>query len=198
MEGSFLSAVVLLLLVCDPLGNVPIVVSSLREVPPERRRRVILRECLIAFVVLVIFAFFGRSFLELLGLSEFSLQIGGAVVLMLVALRMVFPSPDGIYGKAPGGEPFIVPLAVPAIAGPSALATTLLLVSRDPSRMPQWIGAIAVVMAISALILAFAETLQRCLGERVTVAFERLVGLVLAATAVELALRGIRSFNASL
>ena len=198
MEGSFVSAVVLLLLVCDPLGNVPIVVSALREVPQERRRRVILRECLIAFVVLVIFAFFGRSFLELLGLSEFSLQIGGAVVLMLVALRMVFPTPDGIYGKAPGGEPFIVPLAIPAIAGPSALATTLLLVSRDPSRMPQWIGAIAVVMAISALILAFAERLQRCLGERVTVAFERLVGLVLAATAVELALRGIRSFSASL
>src|SRR5262245_21332489 len=106
MEGSFVWAVVLLLLVCDPLGNVPIVVSALREVPPERRRRVILRECLIAFVVLVVFAFFGRSFLQLLGLSEFSLQIGGAVVLMLVALRMVFPTPEGIYGRPPGGEPF--------------------------------------------------------------------------------------------
>jgi len=198
MDGSFLSAVVLLLLVCDPLGNVPLVVAALREVPPERRRRVVLRECLIAFVVLVIFAFFGRSFLELLGLSEFSLQIGGAVVLMLVALRMVFPTPEGVYGKSPGGEPFIVPLAVPAIAGPSALAATIMLVSRDPGRMPEWIAAIAVVMAVSACVLAFAETLQRRLGERVTVAFERLVGLVLAAMAVELALRGVRAFNASL
>jgi small neutral amino acid transporter SnatA (MarC family) len=198
MEGSFVSAVVLLLLVCDPLGNVPIVVSALREVPPERRRRVILRECLIAFVVLVVFAFFGRSFLQLLGLSEFSLQIGGAVVLMLVALRMVFPTPEGIYGRPPGGEPFIVPLAVPAIAGPSALAATLMLVSRDPGRMAHWIGAIAVVMAVSAGVLAFAEDLQRRLGDRVTVAIERLVGLILAAMAVELALRGIRSFSASL
>ena len=100
MEGSFVSAVVLLLRVCDPLGKVPSVVGALREMPPERRRRVILRACLIPFVVLVNFAFFGHSFLELLGLSEFSLQIDAAVVLMLVALRRVFPTPDGSYGIA--------------------------------------------------------------------------------------------------
>lgn len=198
MEANFVSAVVLLLLVCDPFGNVPIFISALRDVPSERRRRIILRECLIAFAVLTVFVFIGRPFLDLLGLSELSLQIGGAVVLMLVAIRMVFPSPEGVYGQPPGGEPFIGPLAVPALAGPSALATVLLLVSRDPQRTWAWVAAIAVVMAVSAVILAFAERLQHWLGERVTVAFERLMGLVLAAIAVELMLRGIKTFVAQL
>jgi MarC family membrane protein len=198
MEGTFISAVVLLLLVCDPFGNIPIFISALRDVPRERRRRIILRECLIAFLVLTLFAFVGQSFLKLLGLSEISLQIGGAVVLMLVAVRMVFPSPEGVYGQSPGGEPFIVPLAVPALAGPSALATVLLLVSRDPALTWQWVGAIAVVMLVSALVLAFAERLQQVLGERATAAFERLMGLILAAVAVELMLRGVRAFLAGL
>jgi small neutral amino acid transporter SnatA (MarC family) len=198
VEANFVSAVVLLLLVCDPFGNVPLFISALRHVPRPRRRRVILRECVIAFGVLTLFVFVGQPFLELLGLSELSLQIGGAVVLMLVAIRMVFPSPEGVFGHVPGGEPFIVPLAVPALAGPSALATVLLLVSRDPQRTWTWVAAIAVVMAVSALILAFAERLQHWLGDRVTVAFERLMGLVLAAIAVELMLRGIRTFVAQL
>ena len=198
MEGTFTSAVVLLLLVCDPFGNIPIFISALQDVPRERRRAIILRECLIAFAVLVAFAFIGGPFLRLLGLSELSLQIGGGVVLMLVALRMVFPTPEGVFGQAPGGEPFIVPLAVPALAGPSALATVLLLVSRDPARLWQWVAAIGVVMTASAIVLAFAERIMRLLGERVTLAFERLLGLVLAAIAVELVLRGIKSFIAGL
>jgi MarC family membrane protein len=198
MDSSFVSAVVLLLIVCDPFGNIPIFVSALRDVPRERRRAIILRECLIAFAVLVAFVLVGDRFLRLLGLSELSLQIGGGVVLMLVALRMVFPTGEGVYGQAPGGEPFIVPLAVPALAGPSALATVLLLVSREPARLWQWVAAIAVVMAVSAVVLGFSERIMRFLGERVTLAFERLLGLVLAAIAVELMLRGFKTFVASL
>lgn len=198
MEASFVSAVVLLLIVCDPFGNIPLFVSALQGVPRERRVAIILRECLIAFAVLVTFVFIGAPFLRLLGLSELSLQIGGGVVLMLVALRMVFPTPEGIFGQTPAGEPFIVPLAVPALAGPSALATVLLLVARDPARLWQWVAAIAVVMLVSAVVLGFAERMMRLLGERVTLAFERLLGLVLAAIAVELILRGIKTFIAGL
>lgn len=198
MNDSFVSAVLLLLLVCDPLGNIPIFVAALRDVPQKRRLVIVLRECLIAFVVLTTFVFAGRPFLETLGLSDTSLQIGGGVVLMLVALRMVFPSPEGVYGASPGGEPFIVPLAVPAIAGPSALATVMLLVSKNPARWPEWVAAIAVVMVVSALVLVFAARLQALLGERVTLAFERLMGLVLAAIAVELLLRGVRAFVSTL
>ncbi|MEF9995797.1 MAG: MarC family protein [Burkholderiaceae bacterium] len=197
MEETFVSALVLLLLVADPIGGIPIFIAALKDVPPERRTRVIVRECLIAFLVLTTFAFFGRPFLDLIGLSDVSLQIGGAVVLMLVALRMVFPHEDGVFGQSPGGEPFIVPLAVPALAGPSALATVLLLVGKDPSRTWVWIGAVAVTMIVSAIVLAFAERIQKLVGERTTVAFERLIGLVLAAIAVEMLLRGIRTYVAS-
>jgi len=197
MGATFVSSVVLLLLVCDPFGNVPIFVSALRDVPRERRRRIILRECVIAFGVPTAFVFVGQPFLDLLGLSEQSLQIGGAVVLMLVAIRMVFPTAEGVYGQAPGGEPFIVPLAIPALAGPSALATVLLFVSREPHRTWWWVAAIAVAVSGAALILVFADRLQQWLGERVTVAFERLMGLILAAIAVELMLRGVKQFVAT-
>jgi MarC family membrane protein len=194
METSFVSATILLLLVTDPLGNIPIFVAALRAVPPRRKLYVILRECLIAFTILLLFMFFGHRFMDALGLSDVSLQIGGGVILFLIALRMVFPVPDGIFGTAPDGEPFIVPLAIPAIAGPSALATVLLMVSRDPDRVFEWVGALSVALATSAVVLVFAERLQRRLGERAVIAFERLMGLVLIAIAVEMILKGIRAF----
>jgi small neutral amino acid transporter SnatA (MarC family) len=194
METSFLSATILLLLVTDPLGNIPIFVAALRAVPPQRKAYVILRECLIAFTILLLFMFFGNRFMAALGLSDVSLQIGGGVILFLIALRMVFPVPEGIFGAAPGGEPFIVPLAIPAIAGPSALATVMLMVSREPERLFEWIGALSVALATSAVVLVFSDKLQRRLGERAVIAFERLMGLVLIAIAVEMILKGIRAF----
>ena len=136
MEQSFISATILLLLVADPLGNIPIFVAALRGVPSGRRAAVILRECLIAFAILLLFMFVGHRFMDALGLSDVSLQIGGGVILFLIALRMVFPVPEGIFGSSPGGEPFIVPLAIPALAGPSALATVLLLVSITETKLP--------------------------------------------------------------
>ena len=194
MQTSFVSATILLVLVTDPLGNIPLFVAALRAVPPHRKAFVILRECLIAFALLLAFMLFGNRFMDALGLSDVSLQIGGGVILFLIALRMVFPVPEGIFGATPGGEPFIVPLAIPAIAGPSALATVLLLVSRDPTRLFEWVGALTVALATSAVVLVFSERLQRRLGERAVIAFERLMGLVLIAIAVEMILKGIRAF----
>ena len=130
MYAELLSATVLLILVTDPFGNVPLVVAALREVPRERRLRVVVRECLIAYLLLLVFLFGGKAFLELMHLSETSVSIAGGVILFLIALRMVFPSPGGVFGDGGTGEPFIVPLAIPAIAGPSALATVMLLASR--------------------------------------------------------------------
>ena len=194
MENTLVSATILLLLVTDPLGNIPLFVAALRTVPPHRKAFVILRECLIAFAILLLFMVFGNRFMSALGLSDVSLQIGGGVILFLIAIRMVFPEPDGIFGASPGGEPFIVPLAIPAIAGPSALATVLLLVSREPERLFTWIGALSIALSISAVVLVFADRLQRRLGESVVIAFERLMGLVLIAIAVEMMLKGLRAF----
>ncbi|MGA2550164.1 MAG: MarC family protein [Burkholderiaceae bacterium] len=198
MTYTFVSAVVLLLLVADPLGNIPIFVAALRGVPRRRKPAVILRECLIAFGILLAFMFMGNTFLAVLGLTDVSLQIGGGVILFLIALRMVFPVPEGIFGTSPGGEPFIVPLAIPALAGPSALGTVLLLVSRDPARVLEWVAALTVAMLISAAVLVFSERLQKWLGERALIAFERLMGLVLTAIAVEMILKGLRTFIADL
>src|SRR5882757_6823856 len=172
METSFASAVVILLLVTDPIGNIPLFVALLRPVAPKRRVRVIVRECAIALAVLVAFVLFGRWLLDLFGLSDRSLTLAGGVILFLIALRMIFRSPEGIFGESPSGEPLIVPLAIPSIAGPAAIATVVLLVSRAPQRMTEWLAAVVVAMAVSLVTLLLAERISRWLGERALVAFE--------------------------
>ena len=194
MNYTFASATILLILITDPVGNIPIFANALRSVPPERRAWVILREVLIAFVLLLTFMFVGDGFLRLMNLSELSLQIGGGVILFLIALRMIFPQPGLTDGPEMQGEPLIVPLAVPAIAGPSDLATVLLLVSQAPERRLEWIGALCITMAVSAVVLVLAERIQRIAGERFVVALERLMGLVLVAVSIEMMLRGIKTF----
>jgi len=195
MKDSFASATILLFLITDPFGNIPIFVNALKGVAPERRAWVIVREVGIAFVVLLAFMFGGNHFLRLMNLSDLSLQIAGGVVLFLIALRMIFPSED--VGVAPSQtEPLIVPLAIPAVAGPSAMATVMLLVSQAPERRLEWVAALTVTMVVGALILVLAERIQRVLGERVVMAFERLMGLILVAVSVEMLLRGVRAFVA--
>jgi len=194
VEFCWLIAAVLLTLVIDPFGNVPLVVSAMRNVPPARRGWVVLRECAAAYVILLVFMHGGQAFLRLLHLSETSLQIAGGVILFMIALRMVFPRPEGIFGDLPGGEPFLVPLAIPSIAGPSALATAMLMASGDPAKIGQWTLALTAAMAVTAVVLVAAHRLQALVGERVVLAFERLKGLVLTALAVEMLLVGVRTF----
>ena len=194
MHYTFLSATILLVLITDPIGNIPIFANALKNVAPERRARVILREISIAFALLLTFMFVGESFLRVMNLSELALQIGGGVILFLIALRMVFPPPAGAADAEQLAEPLIVPLAVPAIAGPSALATVLLLVSQQPERRLEWIGALCVTMLISAAVLVSAERIQRVIGTRLVTAIERLMGLVLVSVAIEMMLRGVKTF----
>ncbi|QJC57887.1 hypothetical protein HC248_03219 [Polaromonas vacuolata] len=193
MAYTFASATILLLLITDPFGNIPIFVNALRNVAPERRMRVILREVLIAFLLLLSFMFIGDGFLHLMNLSDLSMQIAGAVVMFLIALRMIFPS-GTVEADTMLGEPLIVPLAIPALAGPSALATVMLLVSQAPERRLEWIAALCVTMAVCAVVLVLSERIQRLAGKRVMMAFERLMGLILVAIAVEMLLRGIKQF----
>ena len=199
MTQTFIQTFILLLLVTDPFGNVPLFVSALAHVAPERRWKVVVRECLIAFVVLLLFMFFGRHLLAAMQLSEISLRIGGSVILFLIALRMVFPQPGGPFGASEeGGEPFIVPLAIPAIAGPSALATVLLFSSRhrEPNHGPR--GRAGGGGAGLAGRVPERRAAAEKLGPQVMTAFERLMGLILIAMAVEMFLAGIREFIKSL
>ena len=194
MEISFTSAVLILLLVMDPIGNIPLFVSVLRPVKAARRRPVILRECAIAFAVLLVFVFFGAAILGVLGLSDPSLTIAGGVILFLIALRMIFRRPEGVFGDTVSGEPFIVPLAIPSIAGPAAIATVMLLVSRAPQRLFEWCAAVSVAMLVTVALLVSADRLAKLAGEQGLLAFERLMRLILTAVAVEMLLRGIETF----
>lgn len=194
MDVSFTSAVVILLLVMDPVGNIPLFVAVLKDIDRGRRARIIVRECIIAFTILLLFVFFGRGILDLLGLTDTALNIAGGVILFLIALRIIFKHPEGVFGSSEGGEPFIVPLAVPAIAGPTAIATVVLLVSRAPERLLDWVGALAVSAVITLVLLLFAERIAALLGERALAAVDRLMGLLLTAIAIEMLLNGIRSF----
>ena len=194
ISADLISATILLILVLDPFGNLPIVLSLLAKVPPERRARVILRESLFAFVILLAFMAGGRIFMHWLQLSDTSLTIAGGIILFLISLRMVFPSKDGIFGEVPGGEPFLVPLAVPSIAGPSALATVMLMTSRDPAQLVTWVVALTIAMVVTTAILLSAPRLQRVLGTQVVIAFERLMGMLLTALSVEMLMRGVSTY----
>jgi MarC family membrane protein len=191
MTYTFASATILLLLITDPFGNIPIFANALKNVAPARRSRVIVREVLIAFGLLLLFMFVGDAFLRLMNLSGLSLQLAGSVVLFLIALRMIFPPPAG-QAVEMEGEPMIVPLAIPALAGPSALATVMLLVSQAPERRLEWVAALSVTMAVCAVVLLLAERIQRVLGDRVVIAVERLMGLILVAVSVEMFTRGLK------
>jgi small neutral amino acid transporter SnatA (MarC family) len=137
--------------------------------------------------------FVGEGFLRVMNLSELALQIGGGVILFLIALRMVFPPPPGAEAEILV-EPLIVPLAVPSIAGPSALATVLLLVSQQPERRLEWVGALCLTMLVSATVLVLSERILSIIGTRLVAAVERLMGLVLVSVAIEMMLRGARTF----
>lgn len=193
-----LSAAILLFLVIDPMGNVPLFVVFLARVDPRRTRWVVLRELCIALAILVFFLFAGDVILRTLYITGPALSIAGGVILFLIAIKMIFASAEHIFAQSPEGEPWIVPLAVPLVAGPSALATVLLLMARNPARWLDWLIALVAAWFVSGTILLFSIELNRWLGHRGLYALERLMGLLLTAVAVQMFLTGITDFLASL
>ena len=188
------SAALLLFLILDPLGNIPVFLSLLRGMPAHRQRVVLVREMLIALAVLMLFLHFGRYALDVMHLRQESVSIAGGIVLFLIGLRMIFPPPEGIMGEIPDGEPFIVPMAIPMIAGPSGMAAVMLLGSQEPGRMGDWMLALVIAWGATAIILFSATYLQKWLGTRVLTAIERLMGMVIVAISVQMLLDGIASY----
>ncbi len=189
---EFLSSTLVLLLLLDPLGNVPFIQSLLRHVAPERKRHIVLRECLIAAVVLVVFLFVGDWLLAAMRLTAPAIEISGGLILFLIATRMVFPSVGETTDEHhPEVEPFIVPLAIPMMAGPSALAMVML-ASRQTGQTTAWVAAVLVASLINAVILLASGWLSRLLGRSGMEALERLMGLILTAMAVQMLISGIK------
>lgn len=191
---STLSAAILLFLIMDPIGNVPLFLSLLKQVPPARRQRVMARELVIALIVLFAFLFGGQYLLKALQLKQESVGIAGGIVLFLIGVRMIFPRPEGLMGELPGGEPFIVPLAIPLVAGPSGMAAVMLMGSNDPSRLGDWSLALLLAWGATAVILFSATVLYKWLGRRVLTAIERLMGMLLVAISVQMVLDGIGTY----
>ena len=188
------AAATLLFLVMDPLGNIPLFLSVLKQVPEERRRLVLRRELLIAYLVLLIFLVLGPYILSFLQVSQEAIRIGGGIVLFLIAIKMVFPKEGGLLGKTPDGEPFIVPLAIPLIAGPSSLAMIMLMrKSAEGQWLDMWL-AVTAAWVVSALILLASRRLYVLLGERGLIAIERLMGMVLIIMAVQMLLEGTAEY----
>ncbi len=194
---SILTAALTMLLVLDPLGNIPVLLVLLENVPPRRRRWILFRESVFALGFLLAFLFLGRYLLGMLAISKEALGIAGGVVLFLIALRMIFPPPGGMFGPSLKGEPFVVPIAIPLIAGPSALATVMLLATQEPTRMLSWTAALAGAWCVSTLVLVGAEGLGRALRPRGLVAMERLMGMILMTVAIQMLLSGVRDFLAA-
>jgi small neutral amino acid transporter SnatA (MarC family) len=194
-QMTIVSACITLFLVLDAPGNVPFFLSILKEVPPKRRRWVMIRELLIALGVLVAFLLGGRELLAVMQLRQEAISIGGGVVLFLIAIKMVFPPKDGgIFGPAGQGEPFIVPLAIPGVAGPSAMATLLLMTSAQPGREVEWGLALLIAWLATAAILLGSTWLFKILGESVLAALERVMGMLLIALSAQMVLGGVEAY----
>ncbi len=189
-----ISTAFLLILVMDPVGNMPTFLAVLKNVENKRKRGIIIRELFIALGVLVFFLFFGRFVLEFLSINEASLSIAGGIILFLIALKMIFPTREGIFGETPDNEPFVVPLAIPLIAGPSAMATILLFVSKNPERWLEQLAAIVTAWVVSGLILSFSTNIAKIMGVRALTACQHLMGMILAAISVQMFMSGINKF----
>ena len=192
---DILSAGLTLLLIMDPLGNIPLFLSVLKTVESEsRRRKILIRELFLALLVLLLFLFAGEYLLKWLNLRQEAVSIAGGIVLFLISLRMIFPSEKGIMGEMPEGEPFFVPLAVPLLAGPSTLAMLILLARSQPERIFEWLAAVLGAWVVTSLIMLSSSKLNKLFGKRGLIAVERLMGMVLVAISVQMLMDGISTY----
>ncbi len=191
------AAAATLFFVMDPLGNTPVFNSVLSRFPPRRRAQITARELVIALAILLMFLFAGTAVLEFLGLTQPSLSIAGGVLLFIIALRMIFPHAAGEVASEKD-EPFIVPLAMPMVAGPSTIAILLLLSSTEPERIWEWCTALVIAWAGTTVLLTASPFLLRVLGDRGLRALERLMGMLLVLLATQMLLNGVREFVLSL
>jgi multiple antibiotic resistance protein len=188
------SAAITLFLIMDPLGNLPVFMSVLKTIEPKRRRIVLARELLFSLIIMFTFLFSGQVVLDFLNVRQESVSIAGGIILFLIGLKMIFPQPGGVTGLTSGEEPFIVPLAIPMVAGPSVLAALILLANQDHSRMLDWSMALGAAWLASATILMLSSTFHRVLGERGLTAIERLMGMILIMISIQMLLDGIGQY----
>ena len=186
---DIINIAVVFFLIMDPLGNVPLFLAVLKDIDSKRHLRITVRELSIAYIALLVYLFAGRYVLDFLNLSQTAISISGGIILFIIAIRMIFPSKNGIFGESEDGEPLIVPLAIPAVAGPSILAV-LMLMTQTKSLL-DLSAAITLAWVCTAAILLAATPLHKILGRRGLSAIERLMGMILVMMSVQMMLNAI-------
>lgn len=190
-----LSIAFALFLLMDSIGNIPIFVSILKNVDPKRQRTIIIRELIIALVIIVIFYFIGETLLSFLSVKMPTIMISGGIILFLIAIKMIFPTKQDAHADPHlDSEPFIVPLATPLVAGPAVLAAVMLYSGQHTHSSITILTAIVVAWGASFLILLSSSLWRKLLGERGLVACERFMGLILTLIAVQMFLQGVEMF----
>ncbi|WP_343182943.1 YhgN family NAAT transporter [Buchnera aphidicola (Neophyllaphis podocarpi)] len=193
--NDMISSIILLLLIMDPLGNLPIFMSVLKNFTPKRRKIVLIREMIIALIIMILFLFAGEKILSILNLRTETVSISGGIILFLIAINMIFPAKENNNnGISVGEEPFLVPLAIPLVAGPSLLATLMLLSHQYPNRMIYLSISLIIAWIITLIILLLSGIFLRIFGSKGVNALERLMGLILIMLSTQMFLDGVRSW----
>lgn len=186
------STSVLLFFLIDPLGNIPVLLSVLNGIDSKRQKRIIIREMMIALVILCLFLFAGQPLLNFLHLQEEAVTISGGIILLIIGIRMIFPQPEGVMGSTPGGEPFVVPIAIPLVAGPAIMAMLILLAQNNTIGMTNLFISLLIAWFISSVILLLAPVLLKILKNKGLTAIERLMGMILVMMAVQMLIDGFK------
>jgi len=178
----------------NPLGTLPLFISILKPIDPKRHTLIILREIFLAYLMIIIFMFFGQVFLRSIQITSQALEISGGLILFIIAIRMIFPTEDRSPAKPSSQEPLFVPIAMPMTAGPGTLTTVMLLSSSHPEKRLSWLIAITAASAVIASIMLSGRYLNKYLGEKGLIALERLSGMMLTAMAVQMFLSGVNDY----
>ncbi len=192
-EFSIVSTAIVLIFVIDPFGAVPVILSILKDVPLQKRRTIIVREMFFGLGILVLFLFGGEFFLNIFHLETEAVRIAGAIIFFVIGIKMIFPGDEGstgLYGSSK--EPFMVPIAMPLIAGPSTLATLLVLGKSNASSMISLFFALILAWLVSASIMYLSPLLYTLLREKGLSALERLMGMLLLMMSVQMFIDGFR------
>ena len=194
MSNRLISHAVLLFFVIDPFGLIPIYAALMSRVPLERRLPILVRELLIALLVLIVFLFAGQYLLSAMHISVPAAVVAGAELQFLIALPMIFPSIKLSMDTEGSAEPFIVPFATPLFAGPSALTLVMLIGSDTEGSWPEWLGTVLIAWLSASIVLLLGNVITARVGARGLIALERLMGMFLVAMSVEMLLSGISRY----
>lgn len=190
------SYILTLILVMDPFGNIPLFITALKRVPTERRTKVLLRELMIALLIMMIFLFGGAKMLSWLGIAKYSLGISGGIVLFIMSIKLVFNSAmdEQAQISQKDEEPFLVPLAIPLIAGPASLSMLMILSAGDPKKVWSLFIAVLIASVLNGIVLLLSFPISNILGKRGIIALERLTGLIMVLISVNMMMGGISEF----